>query len=619
MSGELPVQVRQREHQQADDVAALLPAPPNDQEKLAYCVRERAYLALVIIIGSLSFDGSQFLIEFKYDLWWLVPYTIISVGYVALSLAANYTGPNFDHAAHKKRVSEWLPGSYPSVDIHLPICGEPIHVLRNTWAHVFELMNVYPGVIQAHVLDDGDDPHAAELAADFGFTYIVRENRGWMKKAGNLRNAFSQTRGDFILLLDADFTPRQDFLAEVLPYFDQPDVGVVQTPQFFRTSPQQTWVERSAGAVQEIFYRFIQVGRDSHAAAICVGTCAIYRREALETIGGPTLIDHSEDMHTGFDLQAEGWKLRYIPVALAAGVCPPDVDSFFTQQYRWCDGSMSFVGSRKFWTARMSKLARGCFASGFYYYAFTVIEMLVSPLIPSLLLILIPGAIKPINYVSLLPAIIAGMVLYPLWHRSDYGPSTWALSMVRSWAHTFSFWDNFRGKRMGWQVTGSTSSRKSQMRRFWVGLCAWNGGAALAWLGLAAWRSYQYGFGQFWVITVFGLLYAAIVGQVLRSYQRKGAGALGVSHGRLPCLTAGSSSPGQPSPRRPPRSTLQEKRTLCLRTRSTTTSTAQPARHLIPPSGPTTLAVISRTPNWRFTPAAAPTLTSTATATWSSP
>jgi len=540
-----PTQVQQRLAPWQAGETASLPVPPNDQEKLSYCVRERAYLALVIIIGSVSFDGSQFLIEFKYDLWWLVPYTVISVVYVVLSLAANYTGPNFDHATHRKRVEAWLPDSYPSVDIHLPICGEPIQVLRNTWSYVFELMNVYPGYIQAYVLDDGDSAEARELAADFGFSYIVRGNRGWMKKAGNLRNAFDQTQGEFILLLDADFTPRQDFLAEVLPYFEDPDVGMVQTPQFFHTTSQQTWVERSAGAVQEIFYRFIQVGRDSHAASICVGTCAVYRRAALEAHGGPALIDHSEDMHTGFDLQASGWKLRYIPVALAAGACPPDLDSFFTQQYRWCDGSMSFVTARKFWSAKMSKLGRCCFASGFYYYAFTVIEMLVSPLIPSLLLIVIPGAIKPINYVSLLPAIIAGMVLYPLWHRSDYGPSTWALGMVRAWAHTFSFWDNLRGRRMGWQVTGGTG-RKSKMHRFWVGLCVWNGGAALAWLGLAAWRSYQYGFGQFWVITGFGLLYAGIVVQVLRSYQRKErTQELGV---KCSCLTVGSSSPGRPLP-----------------------------------------------------------------------
>jgi cellulose synthase (UDP-forming) len=501
-------------------VSALLPTPPNDEEKLSYCARERAYLTLLIIVGTASFDGSQFLLEFRYALWFLVPYTVFSVVYIVLSLIANYTGPNFKYAVHEACVRSWLPENYPAVDIHLPICGEPIDILRNAWSHVFELIQAYPGHAQAYVLDDGDEEKARILAADFGFTHIVRENRGWMKKAGNLRNAFDQTQGEFILLLDADFTPRPDFLAETLPYFDDPGVAIVQTPQFFRTLPEQTWVERSAGAIQEMFYRFIQVSRDTHAASICVGTCAVYRRKALEANGGPTLIDHSEDVHTGFDLQAAGWKMRYVPISLAAGICPSNSVSFLTQQYRWCDGSMSFLGSRKFWATKMSAMSRLCFISGFYYYIFTAVEMLVSPLIPSLLLILIPGAIKPIDYVSLLPALVAGMVLYPLWHRCSYGPSTWSIAIIRSWAHTLALWDTLRGRHMGWQVTGS-SGRKSQMRRFWVGLSVWSGGAALAWLGLAAWRIVQYGPGRFWVITVFGLLYAGIIIQVLCSYERK--------------------------------------------------------------------------------------------------
>jgi cellulose synthase (UDP-forming) len=246
----------------------------------------------------------------------------------------------------------------------------------------------------------------------------------------------------------------------------------------------------------------------------------VYRREALEAGGGPTLIDHSEDVHTGFDLQASGWEIRYVPISLAAGTCPSDPTSFLTQQYRWCEGAMSFLGARKFWATKMSKLGRLCWVSGFYYYAFTAIEMLFSPLIPSLLLLVIPTHIEPSAYLLLLPAIVAGMVLYPLWHRCGYGPSTWPLAIVRAWAHTFAMWDNIRGKHMGWQPTGGTG-RKSQMRRFWVGLSVWNGGAALLWLGLAAWRSIQYGPGRFWVITAFGLLYAGIIGRVLRSYERK--------------------------------------------------------------------------------------------------
>lgn len=500
--------------------SVTLPEAPSDQEKASYLERHRSFMTCVIVIGNLSILASQVFLEVRFKIWVLVPYTLFNFVFFITSLP-NRGGVDFDHVNHERLVREWQPGTYPSVDIHLPVCGEPLHILRNTWAYVFELIEAYPGLARAYVLDDADNPEARELADDFGFAYVVRENRGWMKKAGNLRNAYDQTEGVFIVILDADFVPRTDFLAETLPYFyDDPKIAVVQTPQYFRTTPQQTWIERSAGAVQEMFYRFIQVSRDSYGASICVGSCAVYRREALDRVGGPTLIEHSEDVHTGFDLQNAGWKLRYIPVVLSTGACPSDAESFLTQQYRWCEGSMSFLGARKFWGAKMSKIARLCFISGFCYYIFTAIELLVTPLIPSLLLIVIPGEIKPAGYLLLLPGFAADLIFYPFWHRSRYGPSIWALIIIRSWSHTLALWDIIRGRHMGWQPTGG-GGRKSKVRRFWVGVATWNGGAALLWLGLAAWRIDEYGPARFWVITGFGVLYAAIICQVLSSHKRK--------------------------------------------------------------------------------------------------
>lgn len=62
-----------------------------------------------------------------------------------------------------------------------------------------------------------------------------------------------------ITIFDADFCPRSDFLQETLPYFGDAEIGILQTPQFFRRREEQTWVEQGAGASQEVFYRMIQV------------------------------------------------------------------------------------------------------------------------------------------------------------------------------------------------------------------------------------------------------------------------------------------------------------------------------------------------------------------------
>lgn len=80
-----------------------------------------------------------------------------------------------------------------------------------------------------------------------------------MKKAGNLRYAFARTSAEAIVILDADFCPRADFIRETVPYFLDPSIGILQTPQFFRHREEQTWIEQGAGTSQEFFYRLVQV------------------------------------------------------------------------------------------------------------------------------------------------------------------------------------------------------------------------------------------------------------------------------------------------------------------------------------------------------------------------
>jgi len=281
---------------------------------------------------------------------------------------------------------------------------------------------------------------------------MARPDRGWMKKAGNLRHGFTRSDGEFILILDADFAPRPDLPLEMLPYLDaEPSLGIVQSPQYFRTRGRMSWMERGAGAVQELFYRLVQVSRDRHQGAICVGSCAIYRREALRENGGTTLIEHSEDVHTGFDLRRAGWGLRYIPVPLAAGLCPSDPDSFLVQQYRWCSGSMSLLGSRKFWTTKMAWRTRCCYLSGFCYYVHTALFTFMAPAIPLVMLIFIPDRVRLINYVFIIPSMIYNVVVFPAWHRSRFGPEAFMAKLLYGWAHLFALWDICRRKRLGWQ------------------------------------------------------------------------------------------------------------------------------------------------------------------------
>jgi cellulose synthase (UDP-forming) len=491
----------------------VLPPPPDDQEKYAYVQRNLLYLTTSLVIGSACIIVSQVKFE-QHDPvpWPFMVFTATFIVYQLTSLPVNFTGRGFDLAAHQARIRAWFPLWFPSVDIYLPICGEPVQVLQNTWQAVSELIACYRGVARAYVLDDGDDPAAAAAAAGFGFSYWVRPSRGEFKKSGNLRYAFARTKGEFLVILDADFVPRRDFLAETLPYMSDPAIAIVQTPQFFRGSDAQTWVEKSAGAIQEVFYRSIQVARDRFGAAICVGTSAVYRRAALEPQGGPTLIPYAEDVHTGLDVRRSGWSMVYLPIILSAGICPDNLDSFVRQQYRWCTGNAGVLFSRRLWSVPMRIPARLTYISGFFYYAYTGLLTFFGPMVPIVILSFLPDQIRLRNFVILTPAILTGLVLYPLWHHSRYGPSILPLGIARGWAHVFAIWDGARGKTMGWHPTRGPGS---SMRRFRYWTIVWSGGMALIWAMLAVWRTVTLGSPQYAVVLSFGLLNLAAVSRVI--------------------------------------------------------------------------------------------------------
>ncbi len=498
----------------------VIQAPPDDLEKYFYTKRSLPYLTTVLTIGFVSVTVSQiFMEEHIRAALVLVPFTALYAAYQLISLPVNFTGRKFDINAHRKLVDSWWPRAYPAVDIYLPICGEPIEVLNNTWIGVARLLATYPGQAIAYVLDDGDDEKARALAASFGFTYVVRENRGWFRKAGNLRYAFERTNGEFFVILDADFAPRSDFLEETLPYLEDPDIAIVQTPQFFRTTPEQTWVERGGGVIQEVFYRSIQVARDRFGAAICVGTCAVYRRSALEPHGGPALIDYAEDVHTGLDVHKDGKRLVYVPVNLATGMCPDNVHPFVHQQIRWCTGNMFTVILSRLWEVPMTPRTRLSHISGFCYYLSSAIAVFTVPLAPVLLLVFAPGSVRLSNLILFGPSLWTGMVMYPLWHQGDYRlRDVLPLTVIRGWAHVLAIWDYVRGRTLKWQPSGAKVSR---VRRLWWGLIIWNGGISVAWLGLTGWRIEQTHSYEFLVTGLTGMLSAIVTGRAIYSMTQR--------------------------------------------------------------------------------------------------
>ena len=202
--------------------------------------------------------------------------------------------------------------------------------------------------------------------------------------------------------------------------------------------------------------------------------------------------------------------MAYVPIVLSTGTSPDNLDAFLRQQYRWPTGNVGVVF--RLWGVRMPIAARLTYISGFSNHAYTSLLTLFVPIFPVVMLSFLADQVRPRNFIILGPAMIAGFILYPLRHRSRYGPSAWPLGVARGWAHVFSIGDSAQGKTIGWHPT---RTRGSTLRRFRVGVTSWSGGTALLCVVLALWRTVTLGSAQFTVLVLFGVLNLAVIGRVI--------------------------------------------------------------------------------------------------------
>ena len=66
----------------------------------------------------------------------------------------------------------------------------------------------------------------------------------------------------------------------------------------------------------------MQAGKDTDNAAFSCGSGVIYRRKALEEIGGFSTWNLVEDVHTSMLLHDRGWRSIYYNYPLTKGTAP---------------------------------------------------------------------------------------------------------------------------------------------------------------------------------------------------------------------------------------------------------------------------------------------------------
>ncbi|WP_327358024.1 glycosyltransferase family 2 protein [Streptomyces sp. NBC_01304] len=493
-------------------------SPPSDVELYAYLGPQRRWV-LTCMSAAYVFAGTTlFLFAMRTPLLFgfLAVLAMNSIAWF-LALMDGQSRRRVRKSRHVALVRRWEPAVMPSMDVFLPSCGEPLDVLRNTFHHVSRLE--WYGRLRVWVLDDAGSHDVRLLAAEFGFEYRSRPNRGYLKKAGNLNYALGQCDGEFITIFDADFCPRPDFLWHLMPYFDDPGIGIVQSPHCFDTGPEQTWIERASGASQEIFFRWLMPSRDANGATICCGSCAVYRRSALDIIDGFAKIEHSEDMYTSFAMQENGFSTKYVPVQIAKGLSPDTLSAAVNQQYRWCLGNLQLMASRRFYQLKMPWRARVGYFSGFANYIAQAINVFVLPLPMAIMYFSAPEDIRAWHILPLLVHAWVFLVLLP-----SVATTRWRFEVFRGTtlfclAHGVALVHLLKGRHSEWVPTGAAGRRSPLAHTVSKIAVCWFSVSNLLLGGGAVYAVLHTGLVHMWSSLIFVGAYACITVPLIREAQ----------------------------------------------------------------------------------------------------
>ncbi len=230
------------------------------------------------------------------------------------------------------------PLLYRTVDVFIATYNEPLELLRDTVSCAVDIR--YPH--RTLVLDDGNRPEVAALAAEFGCVYLGRADRS-DAKAGNLNNGLRHSAAEFVVTLDADHVPVPELIDEMIGFFVAGEVAIVQANQdcynLDSFQHEMDWKERSGWQMQELFFSIIQPSKDGFNATIYCGSPAMIRRAALDDIGGFATGSITEDLHTGLRLQKRGWRVLYFNRSVARGLAAQTFSGYSAQWRRWGIGS----------------------------------------------------------------------------------------------------------------------------------------------------------------------------------------------------------------------------------------------------------------------------------------
>lgn len=236
-----------------------------------------------------------------------------------------------------------LSSDLPSVTIQLPIFNEK-YVIKRLLDAVISMD--YPrDKLTIQILDDSTDETTDLVEAylhdmdksTIEIRHIRRDNRKGFK-AGALQYGLQHTDNEYIAIFDADFIPNPSFLYDIMPFFHDPHVGVIQT-RWAHLNQDNNLLTRIQAFQLNVHFTIEQNGRyQGNIFLQFNGTAGVWRSSVIADAGGWKADTLTEDLDLSYRAQLKNWKIIYLEDIATPAELPTDIGGLKSQQYRWMKG-----------------------------------------------------------------------------------------------------------------------------------------------------------------------------------------------------------------------------------------------------------------------------------------
>lgn len=234
----------------------------------------------------------------------------------------------------------------PSISIIVPAYNEGT-LIERALASLME--QEYPEY-EVVVVDDGSKDDTLARAVKWEgrrgpveVKVVTKRNGG---KASALNAGIAASRHPFILCMDADSTLHPKTLLRAVEHFSDPSVGAVAGN--VKVENRSKIIERLQ-ALEYIEGLNMPRRAQGFVAAVNIvpGPVGMFRREALEEVGGYDTDTFAEDADLTLKLISAGWRVVYEDGAIAWSEAPERWIDLVQQRYRWTRGILQAIRKRK--------------------------------------------------------------------------------------------------------------------------------------------------------------------------------------------------------------------------------------------------------------------------------